>query len=179
MAQLYLVGIIDKHGRMKDNHPRLRTHKKQRQFVLVSEEERDGRSAIVITQQDVRELQLAKAAIRTGIQILLETKGCSEEEIKLVIIAGAFGTYINVSSAITIGMLPPLPLDRFRQVGNAAGIGAKLALVSCSKRAEAQKIASLVHYIELATAPNFMSTFSQASYIGRYRMRRGKREEIG
>ena len=179
MAQLYLVGIIGKNGRMKDKHPRLRIHKKQPEFVLVSEAERDGHSAIVITQQDVRELQLAKAAIRTGIQVLLETKGCSEEEIKRVIIAGAFGTYINVSSAITIGMLPSLPLDRFRQVGNAAGIGAKLALVSGSKRAKAQKIASRVHYIELATAPNFMSTFSQASYIGRYRMRRGKREEIG
>jgi uncharacterized 2Fe-2S/4Fe-4S cluster protein (DUF4445 family) len=179
MAQLYLVGIIDQHGRMKDDHPRLRISKKQPEFVLVSKEERGGRPAIVITQQDVRELQLAKAAIRAGIQVLLEANGCPEEEIKQVIIAGAFGTYINVSSAITIGMLPPLPLDRFRQVGNAAGMGAKLALVSCSKRAEAQKIASRVHYIELATAPNFMSTFSQASYIGRYRMTHGKREEIG
>jgi uncharacterized 2Fe-2S/4Fe-4S cluster protein (DUF4445 family) len=178
MAQLYLVGIIDKHGRMKSDHPRLHIHKKQPQFVLVTKEERGGRPAIAITQQDVRELQLAKAAIRTGIQILLETNGCSEEEIKQVIIAGAFGTYINVSSAITIGMLPSLPLDRFRQVGNAAGMGAKLALLSSSKRTEAQNLASQVHYLELATAPNFMSTFSQASYIGRYRMRRGKREEI-
>ena len=178
MAQLYLVGIIDKHGRMKSDHPHLRIHKKQPQFVLVTKEERGGRPAIVITQQDVRELQLAKAAIRTGIQVLLETSGCSEEEIKQVIIAGAFGTYINVSSAVTIGMLPPLPPDRFRQVGNAAGMGAKLALVSGSKRSQAQNIASQVHYIELATAPNFMSTFSQASYVGRYRMRRGKREEI-
>ena len=179
MAQLYLVGIIDQHGRMKDDHPRPRISKKQPEFVLVTKEERGGRPAIVITQQDVRELQLAKAAIRTGIQALLEANGCPEEEIKQVIIAGAFGTYINVSSAITIGMLPPLPLDRFRQVGNAAGMGAKLALVSGSKRAEAQTIASRVHYIELAAAPNFMSTFSQASYIGQYRMKHGKREEIG
>ena len=178
MAQLHLVGIVDKHGRMKDNHPRLRTSQKQRQFVLVSEEERDGRPAIVITQQDVRELQLAKAAIRTGIQVLLETNSCSEEEVKQVIIAGAFGTYIDVSSAITIGMLPSLPLDRFRQVGNAAGMGAKLALISGSKRSQAQNIASRVHYLELATAPNFMSTFVQASYLGRYRMTRGKRREI-
>jgi uncharacterized 2Fe-2S/4Fe-4S cluster protein (DUF4445 family) len=178
MAQLYLAGIIDKSGRMKNDHPRLRTHQKQPEFVLVTKEERDGRPAIVITQQDVRELQLAKAAIRTGIQVLLETNGCSEEEIKQVIIAGAFGTYINVSSAVTIGMLPSLPLDRFRQVGNAAGMGAKLALISGSKRSQAQNIASQVHYLELATAPNFMSTFSQASYIGRYRMRHGKREEM-
>jgi len=88
------------------------------------------------------------------------------------------GSYINVSSAITIGMLPSLPLDRFRQVGNAAGMGAKLALISSSKRSQAQDIASRVHYLELATAPNFMSTFSQASYLGRYRIRHGKRREI-
>ena len=167
VAQLYLAGIIDKSGRMKDGRPRLRTRKKQREFVLVSEEEREGHPAIVITQQDVRELQLAKAAIRTGIQVLLETNGCSEEEISQVIIAGAFGTYISVSSAITIGMLPSLPLDRFRQVGNAAGMGARLALISLSKRAEAHTIASRVHYIELASSPNFMQTFIQASYLGR------------
>jgi len=178
MAQLYLVGIIGKDGRMKDNHPRVRTRKEQRQFVLVSKEERDGYPAIVITQQDVRELQLAKAAIRTGIQVLLETSGCSEEEIKQVIIAGAFGSYIDVSSAITIGMLPSLPLNRFRQVGNAAGMGAKLALISLSQRTDAQTIAARVHYIELASAPNFMQTFIQASYLGRYRIIDGKREEV-
>jgi len=178
MAQLYLAGIIDKGGRIGAGHPRLRSRKKQREFVLVSEEEREGHTAIVITQQDVRELQLAKAAIRTGIQVLLETSGCSEEEISQVKIAGAFGTYIDVSSAITIGMLPSLPLDRFQQVGNAAGMGARLALVSLSKRAEAHTIASRVHYIELASAPNFMQTFIQASYLGRYRMIHDKREEI-
>jgi len=178
IAQLYLVGVLDKGGRMKDNHPRVRICKKQREFVLVSEEERGGQSAIVVTQQDVRELQLAKAAIRTGIQVLLETNGRTEEEIEQVIIAGAFGTYIDVSSAITIGMLPALPLDRFRQVGNAAGMGAKLALISLSQRAEAQNIASRVHYIELASAPNFMQTFAQAGYIGLYRMIHGKRREI-
>ena len=178
MSQLYLAGVIDKGGRMKDGHPRLRTRKKQREFVLVSEEEREGHPAIVITQQDVRELQLAKAAIRTGIQVLLETNDCSEEEISQVTIAGAFGTYIDVSSAITIGMLPSLPLDCFRQVGNAAGMGARLALISLSKRAEAHTIASRVRYIELASSPNFMQTFIQASYLGRYRMAHGKREEI-
>jgi len=178
MAQLYLVGIISKGGRMKDNHSRVRTRKEQREFVLVGKKERDGHPAIVITQQDVRELQLAKAAIRTGIQALLEANGCSEDEIKQVIIAGAFGSYIDVSSAITIGMLPSLPLNRFRQVGNAAGMGAKLALISLSQRTDAQTIAARVHYIELASAPNFMQTFIQASYLGRYRIIDGKREEV-
>ena len=146
--------------------------------MLVSKEERKGKPAITITQHDVRELQLAKAAIRTGIQVLLETSGCSEAEIKQVMIAGAFGTYIDVASAVTIGMLPSLPLNRFRQVGNAAGMGAKLALISLSKRAEAQAIASGVDYIELASAPSFEQTFMQVSYLGRYRIIDGRREEI-
>ena len=178
LSQLYLAGIIDEGGRIMDNHPRVRTYKGQREFVLVSKKERDGHPAISITQQDIRELQLAKAAIRTGIQVLLETKGCAEEEIKQVIIAGAFGSYIDIANAVTIGMLPLLPLSCFQQVGNAAGMGAKLALISLSKRAEAQAIASRVKYIELASAPNFEQTFIQASYLGQYRIIDGRREEI-
>jgi len=165
MAQLYLAGALDRTGRMGD-HPRVRVSEGEREFVLVSEEEQDGRPAITITQHDVRELQLAKGAVRSGIQVLLEAEGRSEEDIEQVIIAGAFGTYIDVASAVTIGMLPPLPLDRFRQVGNAAGMGAKLALISRSKRAEAQALARRVGYIELATAPRFAQIFAQAMYIG-------------
>lgn len=178
IAQLYLVGVLDKGGRMTENHPKVRVREKQREFVLVSEEEREGRPAITFTQQDVREIQLAKGAIRTGIQVLLEATGHSEEEIEQVVIAGAFGTYIDVASAVTIGMLPSLPLARFRQVGNAAGMGAKLALISRSKRTEAQTIASRVRYIELAAAANFKTAFVQAGYLGRYRITHGKRKEI-
>jgi uncharacterized 2Fe-2S/4Fe-4S cluster protein (DUF4445 family) len=178
LSQLYLAGIIDEGGRIRDGHRRVRNDQGQREFVLIGEEERGGNPAIAITQQDVRELQLAKAAIRTGIQALLEASDCSEDQVKQVIIAGAFGTYIDVASAVTIGMLPPLPLKRFRQAGNAAGMGAKLALISLSQRAEAQAIASRVRYIELASAPNFSQTFIQSSYLGRYRIVDGRREEI-
>ncbi|MFC1913207.1 ASKHA domain-containing protein [Chloroflexota bacterium] len=178
IAQLYLAGIIDKGGKMKESHPLLRIRKKQREFVLVGEEEREGHPSIVITQKDIRELQLAKAAIRTGLEVLLETAGLSEKSIEQVIIAGAFGSYIDISSAIAIGMLPPLPSERFRQVGNAAGIGAKLALVSCSKRREAQTIASRVRYLELAASHLFMPTFIEASHLGRYLIRHGKRKDI-
>jgi uncharacterized 2Fe-2S/4Fe-4S cluster protein (DUF4445 family) len=178
LSQLYLSGILDRGGRIIDHHARVRTSKGQHEFVVVGEEEQGGQPAITITQRDVRELQLAKAAIRTGIQVLLETSGCSEEKIEQVIIAGAFGTYIDVASAVAIGMLPSLPLNRFRQVGNAAGMGAKRALISLSERAKAQAIASRIKYIELGSAPNFEQTFLQASYLGRYTMRTGKREEM-
>jgi uncharacterized 2Fe-2S/4Fe-4S cluster protein (DUF4445 family) len=79
---------------------------------------------------------------------------------------------------VTIGMLPSLPLSRFRQAGNAAGMGAKLALISLESRNEAQAVASGVNYIELASAPNFEQTFIQASYLGRYRITDGRREVI-
>jgi uncharacterized 2Fe-2S/4Fe-4S cluster protein (DUF4445 family) len=165
LAQLYLAGVVSHGGRMGE-HPRVRGEGAQREFVLVGEDESDdGRPAITLTQKDVRELQLAKGAMRTGINVLLETNGLTADEIDRVIIAGAFGTYIDVASAIAIGMLPRLPLDRFRQVGNAAGMGAKLALISRSKRAEAQALASRIGYIELATAPQFARTFTQAMYI--------------
>ena len=169
--------MLDKDGRMHDNHPRVRSQDKQREFVLVSEQERNGQQAITITQRDVRELQLAKAAIRTGIQVLLEKTENPEGKIDQVIIAGAFGTYIDVTSAVTIGMLPSLPLNRFSQVGNAAGMGAKLALISINKRDEARAIASKVHYVELATAPDFQRIFIQASYIGHYQSQVKKKGE--
>lgn len=177
LAQLHTVGVLDKGGRMKDSHPHVRSQNKQYEFVLVSEKERYGRPAITITQRDIRELQLAKAAIRTGIEVLLEKTGGSEEQIDQVIIAGAFGTYIDIASAVAIGMLPSLPLNRFSQVGNAAGMGAKLALISTSKRAEAKRIASRIHYVELSNAPHFQEMFIQASYLGHYQAKQNKEKE--
>ena len=179
LAQLYLAKAVDEGGRLSSDHPRVRSFRGQREFILVSKEERKGQPAITINQHDIRELQLAKAAIRSGIQILLEASGVAEKEIKQVIIAGAFGTYVNVASALEIGMLPSLPLNRFLQPGNAAGMGAKLALISVKERAKAQALTSRVRYIELASASQFEQTFMQASYLGKYRIIDGKREAVG
>lgn len=162
LAQLCESGVVDARGRM-GLHPRVR-ERDGREFVLVSEI--DGRSAITLTQKDVRELQLAKGAMRTGINALLKVNELPEAAIDRVIIAGAFGTYIDVSSAIAIGMLPRLPLDRFRQVGNAAGMGAKMALISRSKRLEAQSLASRIGYVELASVPDFARKLAQAMSLG-------------
>jgi uncharacterized 2Fe-2S/4Fe-4S cluster protein (DUF4445 family) len=178
MAELYLNRVLGDNGRMGADHQRVRTRQGVLEFVLVSEEENSGGFAIAITQKDIRELQLAKGAIRTGIQVLLDANSRSEEEIKEVIIAGAFGSYIDVASAVTIGMLPSLPLNRFKQVGNAAGTGAKMALISKDARGEAQDIAERVKYIELAATSQFTLTFAQANYLGKYRITRGKREVI-
>ncbi|MEW5719926.1 MAG: ASKHA domain-containing protein, partial [Chloroflexota bacterium] len=167
VAQLRLNDVLDRQGRM-GNHARVRVQNGTREFVIVrdAERERNGLDAITISQKDVRELQLAKAAIRLGIQSLVEARGLTERDIEQVIIAGAFGAFIDVSSAITIGMLPRLPLERFKQVGNAAGTGARLALISREQRAKAERIAERVGYLELASVPNFNRKFAAATYLG-------------
>ena len=161
VAQLRLNQVLDRTGRM-GAHPRVRNSNGMTEFVLV---EREGKEPITISQKDVRELQLAKAAIRLGIQALVLAEGLAEEEIEQVIIAGAFGTFIDVQSAITIGMLPALPLEQFQQVGNAAGTGARLALISHRQRARAGEIASNDGYIELAALPGFNRKFAEATYL--------------
>jgi uncharacterized 2Fe-2S/4Fe-4S cluster protein (DUF4445 family) len=177
VGQLHRAGIADGGGRMRPGHRRVRDHDGQVEFVLASEEERHGLPAVVFNQHDVRELQLGKAAIRAGIATLLASGNLTEGDVTQIIIAGAFGSYLDVSSAVDIGMFPPLPPERFRQVGNAAGMGAKRALISTQQRAEARAIAAAARYIELAGSSSFNHNFIQSVQLGRYRLHDGKREE--
>ncbi len=158
-AQLYLAGLVSRTGRMTREDPRIRMRDGQPEFLLAGEGHGPD---VVFNQRDVRAVQLAKGAIRAGIQVLLDESGLREEQIEQVIIAGAFGNYIDVASAVAIGMLPDLPLERFAQVGNAAGIGAKLALVSYPHRATAQSIAASSRYLELAGLARFNRAFMRA-----------------
>jgi uncharacterized 2Fe-2S/4Fe-4S cluster protein (DUF4445 family) len=162
-AQLFLNGIIDTHGRMR-THERVREKEGVIEFVVASSDNKHP--DITFTQKDVREIQLAKGAIRSGIEVLLQTNKLTHEDIDEIIIAGAFGTYLDVESAVAIGMLPDLPAKCFHQVGNAAGMGAIMALVSQNKRREAQEIASQVRHIELATYPDFNKIFARATGLG-------------
>ncbi|MFX0012617.1 MAG: ASKHA domain-containing protein [Candidatus Hermodarchaeota archaeon] len=161
ISQLYQQRIIDQRGRLQ-NHDLVRKLKDGREFILASKNHAGIENDIVVTQRDINEIQLAKAAIRTGINILLKEYSINEDEIEKVMIAGAFGTRINVESAIMIGMFPSIPLNRFTQVGNAAGVGAKLALISKAHRSIAGIIARGVRYIELTTHPKFTREFSHA-----------------
>ncbi len=175
LAQLYLSGVVDERGRMHKNHPLVREQDSHREFVLTDSS--PDRFPLAVTQRDIREIQLAKAAIRAGIFLLLDSQGYKEEDIAEIIIAGAFGSYIDIGSAITIGMLPPLPTKRFRQIGNAAGIGAKHLLISRRKREEAEAIASRAAYMELASQQDFSRIFVQASYLGTFFLVDGMRRE--
>jgi uncharacterized 2Fe-2S/4Fe-4S cluster protein (DUF4445 family) len=119
----------------------------------------------VVSRKDVNEIQLAKGAIRSGIDILLEEAGISAMDLDSVVVAGAFGTYIDIGSAIRVGMFPEIPLGRFHQVGNAAGAGAKDLLISSDLRRKATEIKGRVEYIELTTHQAFMTTFLERMYF--------------
>jgi uncharacterized 2Fe-2S/4Fe-4S cluster protein (DUF4445 family) len=165
VARMADVGIIDPGGRMDKAHPLVSANGGQLQVRVAGSEESLNGEDIVITQGDVRELQLAKAAIRTGINVLLKSAGIAERDVRHIIIAGTFGNYIDIKSAIRIGMLPDLPLRRFSQVGNAAGAGACLVLVSGTARGKTEEMARSVNYLELADRPDFMELYVEALKI--------------
>jgi uncharacterized 2Fe-2S/4Fe-4S cluster protein (DUF4445 family) len=163
MAQLLREGILDKRGAMK-THPLVRQGNNGGEFVVVPGAENDGRE-IIFSRSDVTEIQLVKAAIRAGINILLRHAGLCENDIDEIIIAGAFGTYLDVQSSIDIGMFPSLNLNRFRQVGNAAGAGARMALLSVEQRKLAARIAQKIEYVELSSEKGFQSEFTRALFF--------------
>ncbi len=116
---------------------------------------------LLVTRKDIHEIQLAKSAIRVGVEILLRNSGLAYSDLDEFIVAGAFGTYLDLRSAVRTGMFPPLPLECFRQVGNAAGVGAREMLVSVDKRREAELIAGRIGYVELTTQPAFTPLFME------------------
>jgi uncharacterized 2Fe-2S/4Fe-4S cluster protein (DUF4445 family) len=115
---------------------------------------------VVITQNDINEIQLAKGAIRAGLEVLLAATGTPPEEVQEVIIAGAFGSFLKVQSALRVGLLPRLPNARYQQVGNAAVVGARCALLSRQVRERARQIAGQTNYLELTTYPKFNRRFA-------------------
>jgi uncharacterized 2Fe-2S/4Fe-4S cluster protein (DUF4445 family) len=163
VGELLNIGVVDTKGTLLDRHPSIRSGAggKGREFILVSADITGHDRDIVITRSDVNEIQLAKSAIRSGIEILLREAGLEAQDVEQVILAGAFGTYLNVSSAIQVGMFPDLPLTYFRQIGNAAGTGAREMLISKKRRRAAQVLLDRMEYIELTTHPDFQEIYLQ------------------
>ncbi len=116
---------------------------------------------IVLTQGDIRALQFAKAAIAAGSMVLLEAAGIRAEDLIEVQLAGSFGTYINPASALTIGLVPAVPVEHIVAVGNAAGEGAKMALLSYREREAAARLPDFVEYLELSGRPEFNDIFAE------------------
>ena len=160
-------GMLDRRGAFVREHP-LTTigADNQPRFVLANAATSAHGRAVTINRRDVAEIQLAKAAIRAGIELLLENAAIRPEQIDHFIIAGAFGTYIDIDSALAIGMFPTLPLDHFTQIGNAAGMGAYQLLVSSAERHKAEAIAKQIDYIELTTHSGFQDMFVRQMTLG-------------
>jgi uncharacterized 2Fe-2S/4Fe-4S cluster protein (DUF4445 family) len=165
VSEMLASGIIDARGVINQKDSRVRANNGRAEFVMVPAHQTGHGRDIVVTRKDVNEIQLAKGAIRAGINILLSEAGITPIDVEEYIIAGAFGTYLDLNSAISIGMLPDVPLERYRQVGNAAGVGAKQMLISLKQRAEAASIVGRVQYIELTTYPAFTGMFVEAMYL--------------
>jgi len=174
IAEMLKAGIIDKTGKIVSPEElkgklsaevleHFKAVEKGWEFVLSYGQE--GESDIVLTQKDIRELQLAKGAIHAGAMILLKEAGLKAEELEEVMLAGAFGNYIRRESALEIGLLPKVALKRVRSIGNAAGDGSLLALASFPERERAEKLARAVKHIELSTRPDFQEAYMEALYF--------------
>ncbi|KLU59663.1 Na(+)-translocating NADH-quinone reductase subunit F [Peptococcaceae bacterium CEB3] len=170
MAEMVRAGVVESSGRLVNKEAQLeklpplvrRRLRGGTEFVLVWAEDSATGEDIVISQKDVRELQLAKGAIMAGIRILLREEGAEAGELDRVLLAGAFGNYIGKESALGIGLLPPVPLERIAAIGNAAGDGAKMALLSLPEKERALRLARQAKHIELSTDPDFQVEFVNA-----------------
>jgi uncharacterized 2Fe-2S/4Fe-4S cluster protein (DUF4445 family) len=162
IAEMYRTGVINNRGRINREARGVRKNEKGYEFVLAPPEISGTGREIVITQQDVNEIQLAKGAISSGLETLMVATHTPPDAIEEVIVAGAFGSYLNLESALAIGLLPRLPKAKYVQVGNAAGVGAKMALLSLKERQRAQQIMQRTGYIELTTQEGFNSRFAMS-----------------
>lgn len=165
VAELRAAGIIQRTGRFQPNHPRIVPWDGGGAFLLAPAANTGNGHDLIVTRRDVNEIQLAKGAIRAGVEVLLLEAGLTAQDIDTFIVAGAFGTYLDLESAIRIGMFPPLPLERFKQVGNAAGTGARQMLISAEQRRLAAQIGERVRYVELTIHPSFTAVYMNAMYL--------------
>jgi uncharacterized 2Fe-2S/4Fe-4S cluster protein (DUF4445 family) len=170
VALLLDLGILDRSGRLLEHNQvseklseaissRIIRKNKELAFCLAFDET-TGQPKVFLTQNDIRQVQLAKAAIRAGIKLLQKKIGITDSDIKLVLLAGAFGNYIRGESALRIGLLPNVPLERIRFVGNAAASGAEMLILNSALRAQAKKLARKIRYIEIANEPDFQDVFA-------------------
>jgi uncharacterized 2Fe-2S/4Fe-4S cluster protein (DUF4445 family) len=165
VAELRKAGIVQPNGRFRQDHPRVQPYEGGGAFLLASASDTGNGHDLLVTRRDVNEIQLAKGAIRAGVEVLLQEAGLAAEDIATFIVAGAFGTYLDLESAIRVGMFPRLPLSRFRQVGNAAGTGARQMLISARQRRLAEAIVERVRYVELTVHPAFTEAYMEAMYL--------------
>ena len=150
------------------DHERIVKEEKNVKFILVNKDDTPIKRHITISQSDVRELQMAKGAFLSGARLILNhlnRVNNSNLEIKQILLAGAFGNYINKSNAKFIGMIPDIPDEKLFQIGNAAGIGAQDCLLNVDLRKKARKLQEKIQYVEIAVEKDFQKEFASAMYF--------------
>ena len=168
ISEMYRLGILRPNGRLKSSEKcphevpeiirkRIRPNRRSWKFVLA-----EGETEVAITQKDISELQLGKGAVRAGIEILMETLGITADQLDGILLAGAFGSNLRPESIQGIGMFPPIALEKIKAVGNAAGTGAVMALLSKKQMRVAQSLPERVEHIELSLHQAFTHKFAQA-----------------
>ena len=168
IVTLLKAGLLDQRGRLADGEKtvlppflkdRIRVRDAMREFVLLFAGEQGNGQDIVVTQKDIRELQLATGAVAAGIRVLTEEMGIDAARIDRVFLAGAFGNYINKEHAVALGMFPDIKADTILSVGNAAGEGARRSLLSITQRETIDRLSATVQALELSAHPAFNANF--------------------
>jgi uncharacterized 2Fe-2S/4Fe-4S cluster protein (DUF4445 family) len=167
VADLLEAGAIDQRGKFDQNLPtkRIREGTDDGEYVLAWAKETQTGKDIVITEVDIDNLMRAKGAVYAGYQTLSKNVGVSPSEIGQVIIAGAFGSHIDIEKAITIGLLPDLPDDRFIFIGNGSLLGARLTSFSTDLLDDARKVANMMTNFELSENADFMNNYVAALFL--------------
>jgi uncharacterized 2Fe-2S/4Fe-4S cluster protein (DUF4445 family) len=165
VAEMYRAGILEKSGRFagRAGSVRIRKAEKGAEYVLARAPETAIGKDITVSLGDVRAVQMAKGALYAGARVMMKRLGI--REVEKVVLAGAFGSMIDRERALSLGLFPDCGLENVLSVGNAAGDGARLALLSREKRAEADRIARFVEYVELTTDANFTDEFIRGMYF--------------
>lgn len=167
VAELYLSGIIDPKGRVSDGRrsSRIRQVGDTKGYAVALAEKGEGPNDIVVDELDIGNLLRAKGAMYTALTLITERLGIGFSELDNFFVAGSFGEHIDPERAITIGMIPDIPLERFKSLGNSAGLGACLILLSYGLREEVEAIRSKTTYIQLTTENEFMNRLNAAIFI--------------
>jgi uncharacterized 2Fe-2S/4Fe-4S cluster protein (DUF4445 family) len=162
LAEMYLAGIISRDGvidgSLAERSPRIQPAGRTYSYLL-----RDGEPTLRITQNDVRAIQLAKAALYAGARLLMDRMGVTQ--LDRITLAGAFGSHIDVKYAMVLGMIPDCDLAKVSSAGNAASTGARIALLNAKSRDEIQRVVKQVEKVETAVEPRFQQHFVEAMAI--------------
>ncbi len=167
IAEMFLSGVVDLRGKVQIDigSKRVRSGENGPEYVLVWKEDAGFEQDIVLTEPDIDNIIRAKGAIYAGLAILLKEVGYTFNDVSKILIAGGFGNYIDVERAITIGLLPDLPIDKFKFLGNTSVMGAYLSLISRHLRKEAEAIAKRMTYLELSVSRSFMDEYVSALFL--------------